>query len=262
MKKYIALLLTLALLCCVLTACGGESQDAPASVLETEPPETEVDTFVVHVYVPDSWGNGKIWAWSDTEGDAFDAWPGMALNADGDGWYYYEVPEWVEHIIISGLGGSLRTADLDIESREVWIGIDEAGGAYIDYVPYEMPQGGYIQQLEGEWESVYLQDNNSNINANALVFSEMVEDCYEMTVHIDIEMLGGTSCKDWQVWIRSGGTFVKLEQMYLEAGDGYTYETFTFDTPISFDAIAVTAKASGGYSYYAGIAVTDVWYES
>lgn len=118
---------------------------------------------------------------------------------------------------------------------------------------------GYLGDLNGQWESVYLKDGNFSLNVSALAFSEPVYSCTKMTINMDVEMNAGTSCKDWQVWGRSGGSFVKLAKIYLANGSGYVSQTITFDTPVTFDAIAVTPTVVGGYSWSMGLSVTDVW---
>lgn len=278
MKRFIAMMLTIAMLCSMMVGCGRRGGSSGMSAKATEgpqiaqPPQAEqpvrnvtptekvADTFAVHAYIPSSWGNGNIWAWSDTEGDAFDVWPGMAMIPEGDGWYYYEVPKWVNRVVINGLGGSVQTGDIEIESREVWIGLNEDGSGYMDYDGrFEIAPEGYIAELQGEYESVHLSDGNFSLNIHAMVFPEMVYNCYEMTVNMQVEMNAGTSCKDWQLWGRTGGKFVKLEKLYLEAGNGFLSQTVTFDTPVSFDALAITPTVPGGYSWSLVMLFTDVW---
>lgn len=139
-----------------------------------------------------------------------------------------------------------------------------AGGDFenvgtVDSVEPEQPTEGYIRDLGGQWESVHLQDGSFSLNVSALAFSETICNCTQMTVNMDVTMNAGTNCKDWQLWGRSGNSFVKLAQVYLPGGDGYTSQTITFDSPVTFDAIAVTPTIVGGYSWSMGLSVTDVW---
>ena len=121
---------------------------------------------------------------------------------------------------------------------------------------------GYIGDLVGNWESVYLEDGSSTLNVSAMAFSETVYNCTQMTIEMEVEMNAGTSCRDWQVWGRSGNTFVKLDKIYLAAGNGYTSQTLYFASPVTFDAIAITPTVVGGYSWSMAIAVSDVWVET
>lgn len=125
--------------------------------------------------------------------------------------------------------------------------------------PVTTVPAGYIGDLDGEWESVHLQDGNSSLKVYAMAFSETIYNCTEMTILMNVTMNAGTSCKDWQVWGRSGNSFVKIAKIYLDAGDGYTSQTITFDKPVTFNAIAITPTVPGGYSWSMGLAVTDVW---
>ena len=126
-------------------------------------------------------------------------------------------------------------------------------------VETQSPAAGYIGDLEGEWESVHLQNGNSSLSVHALAFSETIYNCTQLTILMDVTMNAGTNCKDWQLWGRNGNSFVKLAKIYLPAGDGYTSQTITFDSPVTFNAVAVTPTIPGGYSWSMGLAVTDVW---
>lgn len=135
----------------------------------------------------------------------------------------------------------------------------ENDDAFASYMETEPVLDGYVGDLNGQWESVHLQDGNFSLSVSALAFSQTIYDCTEMTVNMNVTMNAGTNCKDWQLWGRSGNRFVKLAKIYLPAGDGYTSQTITFDSPVTFDAIAVTPTIPGGYSWSMGLSVTDVW---
>ena len=126
----------------------------------------------------------------------------------------------------------------------------------------ETNPNGYLGDLEGQWESLHLQDGNISLNVYALVFSPMVFHCTQMTVNMDITMMAGTHCTDWQVWGRYGGHFEKLGKIDLPAGDGFTSQTLYFNTPVSFDAIAVTPTVIGGYSWSQDMSITGVWVDA
>lgn len=129
------------------------------------------------------------------------------------------------------------------------------------YVQPEVPKTGYIDNLGGSWESVNLQDGNFNLNVSALSFGQTVYNCTGFTVTMDVTMNAGTSCTDWNVWGRSGNTFVKIAKIYLPSGNGYTSQPVTFNTPVTFDAIAVTPTIVGGYSWSMSLGITDVYYK-
>lgn len=126
----------------------------------------------------------------------------------------------------------------------------------------EVDDDSYIAELTGQWEDVHLKDGNSSLNVSAQVYSRTVYNCTQMTVNMNVEMNAGTSCKDWQVWGRSGGTFVKIAKVYLAAGNGQTSQTITFSSPVTFDAITITPTAVGGYSWSMGFSLTDIWMQS
>lgn len=100
------------------------------------------DTFTVHAKAPTAWAEPGLWAWSAPDGtNVFDAWPGQKLTKDeiNDGWFYYEVPNWANSIIINeGIDGGAQTADVSIESKELWITVADD---FTTTVVYEVPEG-------------------------------------------------------------------------------------------------------------------------
>ena len=85
-----------------------------------------VETFVVHAYVPLSWETVNMWAWSAPDGtNAFEAWPGDAMQEGDNGWFTGKVPTWVNSLIINGNEGTVQTEDISIEAKELWITVYE-----------------------------------------------------------------------------------------------------------------------------------------
>ena len=85
-----------------------------------------VEKFVVHAYVPLTWETVNMWAWSAPDGtNAFASWPGEAMAEGEDGWFTGKAPTWVNSLIINGNEGSVQTADITIEGKELWITVYE-----------------------------------------------------------------------------------------------------------------------------------------
>lgn len=85
-----------------------------------------VEKFVVHAYVPLSWKTVNMWAWSAPDGtNAFEAWPGEAMVEGEDGWFTGKAPTWINSLIVSGNEGSVQTADITVEGKELWITVYE-----------------------------------------------------------------------------------------------------------------------------------------
>lgn len=85
-----------------------------------------VEKFVIHAYVPLSWKTVNMWAWSAPDGtNAFEAWPGEAMVEGEDGWFTGKAPTWINSLIINGNEGSVQTADISIEGKELWITVYE-----------------------------------------------------------------------------------------------------------------------------------------
>lgn len=284
MKRFTAILLVVAMLCSIFGGCG-----------------KKVETYTVNAYVSDDWVDVGIWAWSDSEGDLFKEWPGDEMKSDGNGWYSYDVPVWVDHVIINGYGGQVQTGDLAVAAQDLWIVVFSDSSASVTYLDpalhenpwegcaiigvdgevygsdsyesydepaneapyvYEEPQqvdSGYIAELDGYSETVKLVDGSFTLNVPALCLYETVYNCTNLTVNMNVQMNAGTNCKDWQLWGRSGNTFVKLAKVYLPAGDGMGSQSVTFASPVTFDALVVTPTIPGGYSWSIAMTITDVW---
>ena len=109
----------------VTVADGLTAEVSYDALTESEIPEY-VERFIVHAYVPLSWKTANLWAWSAPDGtNAFDAWPGLSLKENENGWFIGRAPVWVNSIIISGNDGAVQTEDVTIESKELWITVYE-----------------------------------------------------------------------------------------------------------------------------------------
>ena len=85
-----------------------------------------VEKFVIHAYVPLSWKTVNMWAWSAPDGtNAFESWPGEAMVEGDDGWFTAKAPTWINSLIINGNDGTVQTADISIEAKELWITVYE-----------------------------------------------------------------------------------------------------------------------------------------
>lgn len=122
---------------------------APAYAAEGE--------FTVHAKAPAEWTTPGLWAWSAVDGNTtnvFEAWPGQVLTADPDnaGWFYYSVPDTTNYIIINDNGAGSQTVDVQVESKELWITVTEAGsdGKFAADVVYEAPEGFVTAAAEEE----------------------------------------------------------------------------------------------------------------
>ncbi len=81
-----------------------------------------------HLNAEETW-TPYLWAWSTSGGNAFSAWPGVAMMDDGDGWFSINaaLPEGEAYSIIISDNGSPQSADYTgVEGEEIWIIIDDA----------------------------------------------------------------------------------------------------------------------------------------
>ena len=116
----------------------------------------------------------------------------------------------------------------------------------------------HLDYVDGDWESVTLRDGSSTLTVHAVAFTQELTRCKKMTVNMDVTMNANTQCKDWQVWGRVGGQFVKLDRISLPSGRGATTQTGRFDPQVPLVASGGTPREPGGYSWSMSLYVTDV----
>jgi hypothetical protein len=93
-----------------------------------------VATITVHAKAPEDWAGVSLWAWSAPDGtNVFANWPGEAMSETADGWYTYDVPAWVNSVIINANEGMVQTSDISIESKDVWITVEDPESAEVSY---------------------------------------------------------------------------------------------------------------------------------
>lgn len=90
--------------------------------------------ITINIQAPTDWTLPCLWAWSAPDGtNVFANWPGQELEESADGWYSYEVPSWVNSIIVNGNLGEVQTPDITIEAKDVWIVIADAENYTLAY---------------------------------------------------------------------------------------------------------------------------------
>ncbi|MCR4999975.1 MAG: starch-binding protein [Lachnospiraceae bacterium] len=120
-----------------ITVTDGETFEASTEQqTKGEIPEYE-ETFKIHAKVDGSWENPGLWAWSAPDGtNAFEAWPGKAMTADGD-WFTAKAPTWINSIIINANEGGVQTEDISVDPAELWVTVAEDGTCELSYVDPE-----------------------------------------------------------------------------------------------------------------------------
>ncbi len=111
------------------------AEDNTAEFSYDDPNKADVEDISVYVKVPDDWEEPNLWAWSAPDGtNAFAAWPGEALQDNGDGWLTLSVPGWINSVIVNGNDGSVQTEDLSVETgKDLWIVVTDAENAEVSY---------------------------------------------------------------------------------------------------------------------------------
>lgn len=121
-----------------VSAASGGSVEEP-----TEGGNETADTIKVYAKVPESWTAPRAWAWKDDNGaitNAFAAWPGESMTQGEDGWWYIEVPAYINFVIIND-GGSSQTSDLAMTQlgSDIWVVVAAKNGVLDGEIYYEEP---------------------------------------------------------------------------------------------------------------------------
>jgi len=111
--------------------------------------------------------------------------------------------------------------------------------------------------LDGDYEKVNIHKGGSSYSIHAFVLDTPLKKVKSFGVAINVEMLKNTHCEDWDVYIRTGGSFTKVGNIYLEDGDGYGSTTVYLKNAKNFDAVAVIPTVPGGYSWRLALGVYD-----
>ena len=89
----------------------------------------------VFAKVPEGWEAPCAWAWADDGTNAFAAWPGEEMEAEGEeGWFFVYVPAFVTNIIVNANEGTVQTEGIVVEGgKAVWLTVGEDGAAELSY---------------------------------------------------------------------------------------------------------------------------------
>ena len=119
---------------CWITVTDADNAEVTYDKQTTGETPEYVEKFAIHAKVDAGWENPCLWAWSAPDGtNAFEAWPGMEMKQDDNGWYTAKAPIWVNSIIVNANEGSVQTDDISIDAAEVWVTVDADGKADFSY---------------------------------------------------------------------------------------------------------------------------------
>lgn len=123
MKKIIAICIAAMLMVSCLSFTAFAAEDS--------------ERIPILVKVPEGWDAPNCWAWADDGTNAFAAWPGEALEAWTEGWYYIYVPSYVQNIIVNanqGTDTAVQTDTILVEAgKEAWISVAQDTTATVSY---------------------------------------------------------------------------------------------------------------------------------
>lgn len=140
-----------------ITVNAADSVEISYEKMTTGDAPEYVEKFVIHAKVDESWETPCLWAWSAPDGtNAFEAWPGIEMKEDENGWYSAKAPIWVNSIIVNANEGGVQTEDITIDPAEVWVTVDAEGAydfSYTDPDKEEVPNVTVHVMAPTDWES-------------------------------------------------------------------------------------------------------------
>lgn len=85
-----------------------------------------------------TWSVVRLWAWT-ANGNLFDAWPGIIINQDEDGWYSYTFDESLESVNIIWTDGTNQTIDINGVTESTCYSLNSTTGKYITVTIEQCP---------------------------------------------------------------------------------------------------------------------------
>ena len=106
-----------------------------------------------------SWSTVRLWAWT-SEGNLFNAWPGIVINKDATGWYAYTFDENITSVNIIWNNGTDQTVNIESVSKSTYYALNKTSGTDITVESYSL-----LFSFESKYD--YL-DNRMNYYASVL----------------------------------------------------------------------------------------------
>lgn len=112
--------------------------------------------------------------------------------------------------------------------------------------------------VSGHWISTKISTSYGNVNTHAFVLDTPATKCTSFDLDVEIDMKKNTKCANWDIWVRSNGSFVKVSSLSLPGGNGSASKTVKLNPAKSFDAVAITPTQRGSYSWSMGMSVSNI----
>lgn len=103
--------------------------------------------------------------------------------------------------------------------------------------------------VDGDIEKVKFEIGKDKYSTYGYVFHQPIKRCTSLELEIELYPRAGAYCQDWQVWVKSYDVYSESCTLYLPEGKGKCTKTIYFHTPTTVDAIAITPKKSGNFSW-------------
>ncbi len=112
---------------------------------------------------PSAWEIVYLWAWT-TDGNLFDAWPGIIISKDDEGWYSYQFDENIKNVNIIWNNGIDQTIDITNVTESTCYALNSTSGRTITVSVVDCP---LTEDLE---ESVATNNNTQKAIQNGHLY--------------------------------------------------------------------------------------------
>ena len=110
------------------------SDDGSTKYYEATPTTTD-RMRVIHVQVPNGWGDVYLYSWNSAT--HYGDWPGKAMNVGSGGWYTLEIPADMTYVIVNKGDNGKQTVDLSMRpDLETWITVTDKTVTFDDSAKY------------------------------------------------------------------------------------------------------------------------------
>lgn len=120
------------------------------------------------------------------------------------------------------------------------------------------PAPGSKDPLPGDYELLEILDKGKKYTVPGFWMAYSVKNCTSFDLEVDVNLKRNARCKEWNVWVFRGSGYSKVDTITLPDGTGYGFKTITFDAPRSFEAVALTPKNPGSYSWDLFVEITNL----
>jgi peptidoglycan/xylan/chitin deacetylase (PgdA/CDA1 family) len=118
---------------------------------------------IVHFKKPAGWGGAHVHYWDAVPGGLASAWPGVAMQPEGNGWYVHHFKDQTAVKLLFNANQAPQTADMNVTAAESWY--DDRD----DWWDMDPELFGYITWPGGKLKALVLSYDDGNVQDRRFV---------------------------------------------------------------------------------------------